>query len=61
MLSDQKHEKNFNLMLMLYPIIRATNAIKNTNKTVKEQRIAKRQAKQFRSWLAKPYMFSISQ
>ncbi len=48
-------------MLMFYPIARATNVIKNTTKVVKEQRMARRQAKEFRSWLAKPYLFSLSQ
>lgn len=47
-------------MLMFYPITRATKVIKNTTKVVKEQRIAKRQAKEFRAWLAKPYLFSLS-
>ncbi|MBP6085253.1 hypothetical protein KA517_03380 [Candidatus Gracilibacteria bacterium] len=46
---------------MFYPITDTKATIKNTSKVRKEQRSAKREAKQFRAWLAKPYMFSLSQ
>ncbi len=43
---------------MFYPINTSVDAIRNLDKVRKEKRVAKRQAKELRAWLAKPYMFS---
>lgn len=47
-----------NLHSMFYPINTSVDAIRNLSKVRKEKRVAKRQAKELRAWLAKPYMFS---
>ncbi len=43
---------------MFYPISTSVDTIRNLNKVRKERRTAKKQAKELRAWLAKPYMFS---